>query len=398
MSRDGIFFAGLHPPVESWVIDTGRLHGPVGRSALTEHRLTRLPLICLLWVLAMTASSFGDLPLPASIYTSADPTPDKKVIADDVQKEEGRLAGSEYAAWGAARALIVGEATRQGITQGFLDVYADVVNEKLLPIVTSDKDARHRLNVAIIVAKVAAKANNAKLMPITEALLHDPSDAVVLWGLQSAKYIIPVLVQTGRVPDAKRLGLEVAVAAKAHVTPATVEEAYRALVLDPNFGTEKASDAVLKTLSAKAITDYLPAPIAFYQYRVKLYAVAAPEQPIADTWGSSFFIKSAVWSAATPQEQSQILQAMFGLIRGAFTQYSAGGKPPDMFDLIKRTGQAFDVVGNLTKTPQGGALQKTAHNISSVPADVGMDELDAKIKVLEDAVKNLGTAPAPAAP
>ncbi|HZK81566.1 MAG TPA: hypothetical protein VFC46_10875, partial [Humisphaera sp.] len=291
----------------------------------------------------------------------------------------------------AARALIVSEAARPGTTQGFLDVYADVVNEKLIPLVTGDKDARHRLNVAIIVAKVAAKANNAKLLPITEALLHDPSDAVVLWGLQSAKYIVPVLVQTGKIPAAKRLGLEVAVAAKAHVTPATVEEAYRALVLDPNFGTDKAADTVIKSLAPKSISDYLPAPIAFYQYRVKLYAAAAaPEQPIADTWGSSFFIKTPIWSAATPQQQSQILQAMLGLLDGAFKQYGAN-RSPEMFDLIKRTGQAFDVVGNVLKN---SPLQKAAHNVSSVPNDVGVDEFESRIKALGDIVKTLVTGPA----
>ncbi|HWE01345.1 MAG TPA: hypothetical protein VG326_02970 [Tepidisphaeraceae bacterium] len=329
----------------------------------------------------MAGVSWGQLPV--SIVTSADPTPDRAVIEGFVDKCDAKLASPEYSAWASARSLIVGEATRQGATQGFLDLYADILNKRFLPLADA-KDARQRLNVAIIVARVAAKANDGKLTPITEALLHDSSDAVVLWGLQSAKYIVPAWLQMGNAAEARKLAMEAAQAAKDHPTPATIEEVYRTLVLDPNFGTEKSSDAVLKTLSAKAITDYLPAPISFYQYRVNLYNGAVPPtQPVADTWGSSFFIKASVWSAETPQQQSQVLQAMLGLLKGAARQ-NAAAKSPEMFDLVKRTGQAFDVVGSLMKNSR---LEKAAHNIASVPNDVPVDELDTRINALAEFIK-----------
>ena len=99
----------------------------------------------------------------------------------------------EAAICSSGRATLIAQASIAGSTPGFYDQYADSVNNKIVAL-AANKDARVRLNAAIVVAKIAAKAGNGRLAPATEIFLKDSSDGVALWGLQSAKFVIPALL------------------------------------------------------------------------------------------------------------------------------------------------------------------------------------------------------------
>ena len=88
--------------------------------------------------------------------------------------------------------------------------------------IAQNPDVRVRLNAAIICAGVARKTGGARLTRSTAAFLKDPSDAVALWGLQSAKYVIPALVANTNVPMAVQISKKAVEAAKAHSAPSVV--------------------------------------------------------------------------------------------------------------------------------------------------------------------------------
>ena len=76
----------------------------------------------------------------------------------------------------------------------FMDVYADVINNALLNLIDPKNQSggkapaiRLRLNVAIINAAIAQRAGNARQSTLTFTLLHDPCDAIVLWGIKGSQ-------------------------------------------------------------------------------------------------------------------------------------------------------------------------------------------------------------------
>src|SRR6185437_15244537 len=111
----------------------------------------------------------------------------------------------EPATCSAGRGTLIQQASLVGTTPAFFDQYADAVNKKIMSAATN-KDQRVRLNVAIVVAKIAAKAENGRLASVTQVLLKDKSDAVALWGLQSAKYVVPALLISADLKQATAVG------------------------------------------------------------------------------------------------------------------------------------------------------------------------------------------------
>jgi hypothetical protein len=347
-----------------------------------HHRhLCFVPACILLLVCAFTTASFGQL--PSSIVTSPDPSAQRDQINAFVDTQVNKLLIADPASWGAGRALLVGEVSKQGATPGFYDVYADSINKYLLPLATN-KDPRVRLNAAIVAARVASKAANGRLAPVTLAFLKDSSDAVVLWGLQSAKYVVPALLAVRDATNADAIAKAVVLAAQNHMTPAVIEEAYRTLLIDPALPQD--DPHYMNDITAPMLSGFLPNPMALYEYRIKLYDdVAAPMQPVADTWASTFFVNEKVWAAQSPTQQGQTLNLMLGLLKGAAKQNGAAATP-EMVDVMKRTGQAFQVVSRLVKKP---ALTSAADKVALITSSTAPDEIDTAINNLEAAVKAL---------
>ena len=309
---------------------------------------------------------------------AVDPNPDPAVIETFVKGEVAHLASNDTTTWGPARAKLNAEPARQNATTAFLDLYAKDLNDEAKALAT-DKDVRRRLNLAIIVAKVASKAQNSRLAPVTKTLLHDDSDAVVLWAMQAAKFVLPALI-TVDAAQAKKIGEDVAAAFKAHPSTAIVEEAYHALLLDPVPGSDR-SDKFLGTVKKESLQAYVPIPLAFYDFRVKLYNSDLPPQPLADAWASSFFIKSSVWAAETPAQQSQVLSTMLELLKGAEKQFEVASTP-ELFDLMKRTGQAFLVAADPGHANNKNMLTP-AKAIANMPNGTSTATISGNITALE---------------
>ena len=104
----------------------------------------------------------------------------------------------------ALQLLLSNERGQNVATPAYLDAYAQILNRELLTL-KGNPSARVRLNAAIVCALVAQQANNAHLKDAAVMFIQDPSEAVVLWGIKAARWIIPA--QLGQVAAQPDLGL-----------------------------------------------------------------------------------------------------------------------------------------------------------------------------------------------
>ena len=89
------------------------------------------------------------------------------------------------------------------------------------------------------------------------------------------------------------------------------------------FARCTATGTSLKGVEKSMIAGYLSAPLALFDYRVKLYNDLTPPAPVADANASSFFVRSAVWSAETPAQQAQVINLELQLLKSASKQNAA---------------------------------------------------------------------------
>ncbi|HET6251709.1 MAG TPA: hypothetical protein VFE47_28750 [Tepidisphaeraceae bacterium] len=354
-----------------------------------HHRQLTLGLAALVLVgCAFTTPAFAQL--PSSVVTAASPPPEAIEKSLDVQV--GKLLSPDPALWSQGRTTMIGDVSKQDASTGFLDAYALSLNAHLLPL-TKNKDARVRLNAAIVAARVAAKAKNGRLAPVTLALLKDSSDAVVLWALQSAKFVVPPLLAIQDSKDADDLGKAVVQAAQTHTTPSVIEEAYHTLLLDPT----PQGPSLVGDISPKVLSSFLQNTLALYDFRVKLYDTEPepPKDSQLDTAATVFLTSDKVWGVQTKAQQGQTLALMLALARGAAKQ-NAAVPSPEMFDVVKRTGQALSVVAN--RMPGQKEFSDAAKKLSQLPNSASPDEINPALDSLEAAIKALGLPTPPATP
>lgn len=337
----------------------------------------------MLLVCGLTPATFGQL-LPAGIVTGPAPSPsDCTVIDAFIDREVKKLLSSDPLTVSSARGTIIIQASVQGASPGFYTYFADSLNKRLLSL-TSNADARIRLNAGIVAARVASKVQNIGLAPVTDEFLRDKTEAVVLWGMQSAKFVVPQLLIAGANAKAIGIGQDVVQAAETYNNAPDIEEAYRTVLLDPGLGNGLGGN-LLKQIPAPSLNAFLVEPIALFEYRAKLYDIDVPPQPTADTWAVKFFANQTVWAAASPAQQAQIKQAMLVLLKGAAKQkQNAVGQPKDILDVIVQTGSAFQALGDITRSKP---LKDKGHAVFSLTPNSSGGEIDTAIKDL-DAIVN----------
>ena len=71
-------------------------------------------------------------------------------------------------------------------------------------------------------------------------------------------------------------------------------------------------------MDPKLLQAFANQSLDLFEFRIKLYDDVVPPQPVTDTWASSFFVKSKVWAAMSPQQQGRTLQLMIQLLKGVF--------------------------------------------------------------------------------
>jgi hypothetical protein len=195
---------------------------------------------------------------------------------------------------------------------------------------------------------------------MTLALLNDKSDPVVLWGMKSAKAVLPWalgLPNPERLPDA----IVAAVKARPKSGP-LVQEAYEALELrDQN-------------LNPPNVAIVVPRILDIVEFRNAQYIVGIPEEPLHENGATLFVSAGDVWSKQDKALQVRTMQQLLDLFGLSCHRAAASARSEreQLIEVIKQTARAMWVVGgHLKSEPLKAALAEA----TKVNPGIGNEEL-----------------------
>lgn len=234
----------------------------------------------------------------------------------------------------------------------FLDAYAEVLVKALDPLITS-ADVRQRLNAAIVaagVADAASTANSTSLEPVAIALLKDPSQPIVFWGMRVARGVLPGVLSNGLLARNSQLPAAILTAARQNaagqMAGQIAVETYETIAPIPTDANAPAANpAVLSAL--------VPLALSQFESRLVLYATGPLPQPAAENAVTSFLSNPKVWSIEKPEEKLRTVQALSNELSLASQDLQATSDATRKVELSKaiaRTASAIWVVGDDVKS------------------------------------------------
>jgi len=263
----------------------------------------------------------------------------------------------------------------------FLAAYATALDPKLSQLESSNQPLPVRLNAAIALARVASHMDNGLLRNAAVAFTLDKSEPVALWGVKSARYLEPHLLETGQ---SKPLDNAI-ISAVAWFSndAAIVEEAYEDFTSDLILGGTvvaargpPAVDPLVKLMNTRA---------ALYHAAQTAPAVGdgpdLPAEPQADNRAFSFISRPELWRVAKPSQQQMMCRAGIQLIDEIIPLIDAtparvpNVDPPellrreDLLAVVNLAGTAFKVIGSLTNEGAGGPITTAATLLTSAKVD-----------------------------
>lgn len=183
-----------------------------------------------------------------------------------VREQTTRLQDRDPAVQKRARQAILDQAARPGSPAAFI---ADL--NSALSRLLKQKDVRWRVNAGVVAEEVAAKTGSPGLAPVAQEMMRDPSDAIALLGVKTAKYLVANTVLKPKDP----LAPAIVGCVKLHPDSGVIaEEAYAALTLKPN--------AASADPSAGAVKAVLPSLLDLIDIRLDLYGNGPPPSPGAE--------------------------------------------------------------------------------------------------------------------
>jgi len=186
------------------------------------------------------------------------------------------------------RETLISEA--KGGSAAFLAKYAEVLNADILGILKDVKDAKARLNAAIIVARVADIANNTKLEKSVLVLLDkNQPEAMRIWGMRAARPVLPELVKVnGEKPMIEAI---IATVKQFPANGPMTEDAYDALTP--------------RNAQAKAVPIIVDSLLDLTAWRIEIYKnglpgegakTLLPDLPEADSTPFANILNQGVWT------------------------------------------------------------------------------------------------------
>lgn len=328
-------------------------------------RSYRAVLCCVLAVglssATMTATGWAQTAsLPSAIRQSAAIGPQEQgQIEQFVTAQVANLSsGADAAAQSAARDALVAAAA--GVP-AFADAYAKAVNDAVTPL-AKDEDWRVRLNAAIVAAKVADKTNSPRLRGAALAFLGDKEDSVALWGVKTARAVVPATFAAqgaAASPDVIRAVTETALKRKSG--PITAE-AYQTLA--PKIATDTKN---VEPLVKAAVPELLRLMAA----RNQMYMTGTPDEPTAENTALLFLSYEPVWNAMPDQQKQAAKQAAMQRVSdlvGLAGQRAATASRTEMerlVPLLQQAGKALQVIA-ARQGDAGKALEIAAANLAKV--------------------------------
>lgn len=156
-----------------------------------------------------------------------------------------RIVSGQAAAVGPARDALTNEAgtsKQPGGTPTFLDAYAAAINGEVQKVYAQANPAA-KLNLAIVVARVAEASETSQLRQVATTIISDDYQPAVLWGMRAAKWTVPSIVKSPILANDTALRKAIPLAVKKHTKGVLAgdiaREAYESLVLQPEFDNRR---------------------------------------------------------------------------------------------------------------------------------------------------------------
>lgn len=330
----------------------------------------------LVWGLGLASHALAQSTIPATVRSASIITEnDRTTIANFLKDKLTALSGDDALAQAAARDALV-EAATGNTSPTYLNEYAQKLNDAVLPAL-DNASMRVRLNAAIVVARVAEKANNIRLKPAAMKLLGDKSDAVLYWGVKASRMLVPVQLRIQVTANDPLIAAIVPAVRDRLKGPITLE-AYDALRLDLNNLNTR------KTVTPQMIKVVTPEIQKILAAREALYAAGAPDNPQIDTVATNFLVDSLVFGPQTMEEREVSVQLIVDLLSRAACRTQSFEQ-----DLIHRTElvQTLKLVGSAIQVVSSEAGKEAISTAAQAVAKMDSNSSPANIiKVVDDLI------------
>ncbi len=320
--------------------------------------------------------------LPQTIVTgdasSADATKQIQSFID--QQVKALSDATQPSAQQAARDALIGEVVgAMQPSSSFLDVYSNALDKALLPLTQSDA-MRVRLNTAIVTARIAARVENARLRDIAHALVKDQSDAVALWGIKAAHWILPSVLRNPLIAQSDPLLNEIVPAAKKHAGGAITQAAYDALSL----GVIDSREALV---APDMLRQTLPQLLDLLKFRVQQYQHRTPSEPAAENRASLFLADRRVWSVASDAQHVEMVQLLSQLLSVAGQRATQDASHREqLVPVIQQTASALWVMADYLKAP---VLQAATTPLIKLGVNAPGPQIMKDVAAVEQAIRGI---------
>lgn len=337
----------------------------------------------------------ADLPAAVRTATTLDPQ-QQAAIGKYVKTQVDLVAARDTKAASTAREELCRQAEQNTIVTPsgvFLSQYLKAVDTHV-DVLLKDKTVAgvpHRLNAAIIVARLTIATKLTQLHDKTLLIVADDAPAVSLWGIKSAGAMLPsyLSLPAQRVNQGQKTVDAIVTAGKKHVsTGPLVQTAYDQLDLNdlrlPNEAFLMSVDGINAILEA----------------RIDRYLTGVPDFPQADRVPPVFFVKAPVLKAvaANKAKQLAIVQNLVNLL-SVSVQYLSnlpqGDKGLQVTGLMSNSAGALGVwfeSQNQAAVAAKFKVLSTMRQPTAAKAQQPLDDAVAAVKALAD-YKALKDAP-----
>lgn len=330
------------------------------------------------------SSALGAI-LPAEVRTTTNSQAYREAIRNFIDQQVGMLVGADAAAQSAARQTLVAEVQGGSAEQTrpspvFLDVYSELLCNSLKPHV-QNPDPRIRLNVAIVAAKVAEQAGNARLEPVILDLLKDPSEAVTLWAVKGCKYLFPTILSNPTVQQDDPLLPAFLQAVQRNLqSGAIVQSAYEALRADQVSGLSTANWEQAASAMVEAMHTLLEIRLADFRKQVPPLSTAEPT-------ATTCLVDARVWRIQTPAQRLRTVQIAADLMSLASQHWSAvdAVRRADLAELISKSAGGIWVVGNMMGSTK---VKQAVEGIRLNPTTPAV-QVSARVQTIREAIRTM---------
>ena len=306
--------------------------------------------------------SFAAAPTTASIdpsiRTSVNAGASAKTIDDFIKSQIEGLKGDDAELRKVAREALISNSTAPNAAASvqYLDAYGAALDTELLPL-ASHENVFIRLNVAIVAARVAANANNDRLRNVLLVLMNDKSDAVIIWALRAARYVIPAVLSNPLIAKNDKLLPSVVPVVQAHPSSSAIlQEGYAALMLnylDPNRA--KPTPSIWKPMVFAAVTEVCK----LLHWRLDMYKTGVPPEPLAENAAASFLVHPDIAHAQNKEQLQVSSQLVCDLMALAAVRCTAAADADkdSLLAVVKRAANSLQALATVLDPQKGRDLQ-----------------------------------------